>query len=151
MQQLWERTSGVLVLVEPGTPAGSAHIQRARTQLLEAAALEQQAAVGRGAATDPGSAGSSGSSSSSIRAHVVAPCPHDGACPMEGRPSWCHFVQRFQVRSEAVSLQWAVQLLFGIGSCTLQVFTAVAQPASCKPGPVGCAAASQHARSRHGG
>jgi ribosomal protein RSM22 (predicted rRNA methylase) len=28
--------------------------------------------------------------------HVVAPCPHDGACPMQGTGSWCHFVQRFQ-------------------------------------------------------
>lgn len=27
---------------------------------------------------------------------VVAPCPHDGACPMQGTPSWCHFVQRFE-------------------------------------------------------
>lgn len=29
-------------------------------------------------------------------AHVVAPCPHDGGCPMEGTKSWCHFAQRFQ-------------------------------------------------------
>ncbi len=29
-------------------------------------------------------------------AHVVAPCPHDGKCPMEGTKSWCHFAQRFQ-------------------------------------------------------
>lgn len=29
------------------------------------------------------------------RAHVVAPCPHDGACPMDGTRSWCHFPQRF--------------------------------------------------------
>jgi len=27
---------------------------------------------------------------------VVAPCPHDGACPMQGTQSWCHFVQRFE-------------------------------------------------------
>lgn len=92
VQQLWERTSGVLVLVEPGTPAGSAHIQRARAQLLEAAALERQAAAGSGHA-----AASISSGDSSCGAHVVAPCPHDGVCPMEGRPSWCHFVQRFQV------------------------------------------------------
>ncbi len=29
-------------------------------------------------------------------AHVVAPCPHDGACPMDGTTSWCHFLQRFE-------------------------------------------------------
>lgn len=29
-------------------------------------------------------------------AHVVAPCPHDGGCPMDGTDSWCHFAQRFQ-------------------------------------------------------
>jgi ribosomal protein RSM22 (predicted rRNA methylase) len=28
-------------------------------------------------------------------AHVVAPCPHDGTCPMSGTKSWCHFGQRF--------------------------------------------------------
>ena len=27
---------------------------------------------------------------------MVAPCPHDGGCPMEGTKSWCHFSQRFQ-------------------------------------------------------
>lgn len=31
-----------------------------------------------------------------VGAHVVAPCPHDGKCPMEGTKSWCHFAQRFQ-------------------------------------------------------
>jgi hypothetical protein len=66
----------VLLLLEPGTPSGSAHIQRARSQLLDAAWQQQQQ-------QQPG-------------IHVVAPCPHDGACPLAGRASWCHFVQRFQ-------------------------------------------------------
>ncbi|GAX78636.1 hypothetical protein CEUSTIGMA_g6074.t1 [Chlamydomonas eustigma] len=32
----------------------------------------------------------------SIGAHVIAPCAHDGRCPMEGRRMWCHFSQRQQ-------------------------------------------------------
>jgi ribosomal protein RSM22 (predicted rRNA methylase) len=34
--------------------------------------------------------------SGKMSAHVVAPCPHDGVCPMEGTRSWCHFSQRFE-------------------------------------------------------
>jgi len=48
----WMATAGVLVLVEPGTPAGAERINLARSQLI---------AVG---------------------AHLVAPCPHALACPM---------------------------------------------------------------------
>lgn len=29
-------------------------------------------------------------------AHVLAPCPHDGVCPMQGTKGWCHFSQRFE-------------------------------------------------------
>jgi hypothetical protein len=32
-------------------------------------------------------------------AHVVAPCAHDGPCPMDSAPAaagWCHFRQRFE-------------------------------------------------------
>ena len=100
MQQLWDRTAGVLVLVEPGTPAGAAYIQAARTQLLHLAA--QEAAVVQAQQQD-------GAAAASVDgAHVVAPCPHDGACPMAGRPSWCHFVQRFQVGAG-----WSMQACMG--------------------------------------
>jgi len=59
---LWARVApgGALVLLEPGTPAGSAAIRAARAAVLEAAG--------------PGAA------------HVAAPCPHDGPCPLDSAP-----------------------------------------------------------------
>ncbi len=66
---LWAKTSDTLLIVEPGTPAGYARIISLRAQLIAAGA------------------------------HVAAPCPHDGTCPLVA-PDWCHFSQRLQ-RSRA--------------------------------------------------
>jgi ribosomal protein RSM22 (predicted rRNA methylase) len=66
---MWEKTRDTLLVVEPGTPAGYARIIALRTQLVAAGA------------------------------HVAAPCPHDGPCPLAA-PDWCHFTQRLQ-RSRA--------------------------------------------------
>jgi ribosomal protein RSM22 (predicted rRNA methylase) len=66
---LWEKTRDTLLVVEPGTPAGYARIIALRKQLIAAGA------------------------------HVAAPCPHDGRCPLAA-PDWCHFTQRLQ-RSRA--------------------------------------------------
>jgi len=63
LQRLWRATADILVIVEPGTPAGWQRILGARTQLIEAGA------------------------------HVIAPCPHAYACPLQP-PDWCHFIQR---------------------------------------------------------
>jgi ribosomal protein RSM22 (predicted rRNA methylase) len=60
---LWERTRDTLLVVEPGTPAGYARIIALRTRLIAEGA------------------------------HVIAPCPHDQACPLVA-PDWCHFAQR---------------------------------------------------------
>jgi ribosomal protein RSM22 (predicted rRNA methylase) len=63
LQTLWRLTADTLVIVEPGTPAGWQRILAARRQL-----------IGQGA-------------------HMIAPCPHAGACPLQ-LPDWCHFVRR---------------------------------------------------------
>jgi ribosomal protein RSM22 (predicted rRNA methylase) len=60
---MWAKTRDALLIVEPGTPAGYARILSARRQLIASGA------------------------------HVAAPCPHDGECPLTA-PDWCHFTQR---------------------------------------------------------
>jgi ribosomal protein RSM22 (predicted rRNA methylase) len=66
---MWEKTRDTLLVVEPGTPAGYARIIALRDRLI------------------------------TVGAHVAAPCPHDGKCPLQ-MPDWCHFTQRLQ-RSRA--------------------------------------------------
>jgi ribosomal protein RSM22 (predicted rRNA methylase) len=63
VDQLWEATGDTFVVVEPGTPAGWQRILTVRARLI---------AVG---------------------AHLVAPCPHQAACPL-ATPDWCHFARR---------------------------------------------------------
>jgi ribosomal protein RSM22 (predicted rRNA methylase) len=60
---LWARAGGVLAIVEPGTPQGFALVREARDRVR----------------------GGGGC--------IIAPCPHNGTCPMAGG-DWCHFAQR---------------------------------------------------------
>ena len=59
----WDACRKVMVVVEPGTPQGFERIRACRDILREDGAK------------------------------IIAPCTHDGECPMAGG-NWCHFVQR---------------------------------------------------------
>jgi ribosomal protein RSM22 (predicted rRNA methylase) len=77
---MWAKTRETLLIVEPGTPAGYARIISVREQLIASGA------------------------------HVAAPCPHDGRCPLQA-PDWCHFTQRLP-RSRAHMLLKSAELPF---------------------------------------
>src|SRR5204862_6971891 len=64
VERAWTATAGAVVVVEPGTPAGYERVLDARDRLIAAGA------------------------------RVVAPCPHDRACPLAGTTDWCHFAVR---------------------------------------------------------
>jgi ribosomal protein RSM22 (predicted rRNA methylase) len=66
---MWQKTRDTLLVIEPGTPAGYQRILALRARLITQGA------------------------------HVIAPCPHDHACPLTA-PDWCHFSQRLS-RSRA--------------------------------------------------
>jgi ribosomal protein RSM22 (predicted rRNA methylase) len=61
--RLWQAARVCLVVIEPGTPRGFGLIRKVRDQLLAAGA------------------------------HMAAPCPGEGACPVV-EPDWCHFAAR---------------------------------------------------------
>jgi ribosomal protein RSM22 (predicted rRNA methylase) len=65
LARLWQAARVALVIVEPGTPQGFAFVRSARSALLSAGA------------------------------HMIAPCPAAGACPIVD-PDWCHFAARVE-------------------------------------------------------
>lgn len=63
--RLWRAARIALVVIEPGTPRGFALVRAVRDELVAGGA------------------------------HVAAPCPADGPCPMAGG-DWCHFAARVE-------------------------------------------------------
>lgn len=63
LSRLWQAAQSLLLLIEPGTPEGFCQLRAARDFLL-----------GQGA-------------------FLLAPCPHDGTCPLPDG-DWCHFTCR---------------------------------------------------------
>jgi ribosomal protein RSM22 (predicted rRNA methylase) len=66
----WSRAKQMLIIVSPGTTGDFRTIVSARGHLLE------------------------------MGAHVLAPCPHESACPMAEGSDWCHFSQRLERSSD---------------------------------------------------
>lgn len=62
--KMWEATQGLLVIIEPGTPEGFRHILEAR-EILQAK-----------------------------NANIIAPCTHNGKCPINPEEDWCSFYVR---------------------------------------------------------
>ena len=64
IEKMWDATNGMLVVIEPGTPEGFRHILEARKILLEK------------------------------KANIIAPCSHNGKCPINPEKDWCSFYTR---------------------------------------------------------
>lgn len=65
IDEAWRLAGKALIVVEPGTPLGFRHVLAARRQLMDSGA------------------------------RILAPCPHGGACLLEGK-DWCHFAVRVE-------------------------------------------------------
>jgi ribosomal protein RSM22 (predicted rRNA methylase) len=66
LQRAWKCAGKWLAVIEPGTRPGFEVVFNARQQLL------------------------------SFGAHLLAPCPHGGECPMQRAGDWCHFAVRLE-------------------------------------------------------
>jgi ribosomal protein RSM22 (predicted rRNA methylase) len=101
-EAMWASTRDTLVVIEPGTPAGYARIIKLRAHLIASGA------------------------------HVLAPCPHERACPLAS-PDWCHFSQRL-ARSRAHKQVKAAEVPFEDERFSYVVLTR--QPTTKRPSRV---------------
>lgn len=63
VKDLWAAAGKLLLIVDTGTPTGYSQLKQSREILLAEGA------------------------------HILAPCPHEGECPLDG-DDWCHFTAR---------------------------------------------------------
>ncbi|KAH9774989.1 cytochrome c oxidase assembly protein cox11 -related [Citrus sinensis] len=95
VRQLWDLTRDVLVLVEPGTPQGSSIISQMRSHILWMEKRKSRKYEAR-KSKDTNKETSKDLVTLRSGVHIVAPCPHEGRCPLENSGKYCHFVQRLQ-------------------------------------------------------
>eukprot|EP01025_Chloroclados_australasicus_P032825 TRINITY_DN3334_c2_g1_i1.p1 TRINITY_DN3334_c2_g1~~TRINITY_DN3334_c2_g1_i1.p1 ORF type:complete len:891 (-),score=127.73 TRINITY_DN3334_c2_g1_i1:769-3105(-) len=82
VRALWSQCNDVMIIMEPGTPTGSQLVREYRAMILR----EEEKRAKK-------------ITTNNVRkgVHIVAPCPHDGPCPMDlNKHWWCHFNQRFE-------------------------------------------------------
>jgi len=77
LETLWSATKKIFILIEPGTHQGFERVLYAREKLL------------------------------SLGAHLIAPCPQIGHCPLKNTSDWCHFSVRLPRSSEHRRLKGA--------------------------------------------
>jgi len=70
VERAWGLARQALVVIEPGTRAGFAQIEKLRAKLIASGA------------------------------EIAAPCPHQERCPMATAGDWCHFSQRLERTAE---------------------------------------------------
>ncbi|EIW87110.1 hypothetical protein CONPUDRAFT_116167 [Coniophora puteana RWD-64-598 SS2] len=92
VKEMWQSGAGTIILIDHSTPEGFQAIAEARQYLLDLGAREV-------ANPDSEVAGAAGIQPI-LGSHVVAPCPHDGACPLLPSSKTgklvCGFEQRLQ-------------------------------------------------------
>ncbi|ONK81826.1 uncharacterized protein A4U43_C01F33260 [Asparagus officinalis] len=97
VRQLWDLTQDVLVLLEPGTPHGSKIIRQMRSYILWMAKRKCRKSKNKsGEVSSDEMSIAVGTAALKNGAFVVAPCSHDGRCPLENSGKYCHFVQRLE-------------------------------------------------------
>ncbi|XP_021757722.1 methyltransferase-like protein 17, mitochondrial [Chenopodium quinoa] len=92
-RQLWGLTRDILVLVEPGTPEGFNIISQMRSHILWMEKRKRRKLEAKMRKTD---GAAENLEASNVGAFVIAPCPHDGPCPLAKSGKYCHFVQRLE-------------------------------------------------------
>jgi ribosomal protein RSM22 (predicted rRNA methylase) len=66
LQKIWEKCNHTLIIIEPGTPKGFQQCLKIRHLLIQQ------------------------------KAHIIAPCGHEGLCPLQTQQDWCHFEERLE-------------------------------------------------------
>ncbi|KAK1306742.1 hypothetical protein QJS10_CPA10g00644 [Acorus calamus] len=96
VRQLWDLTRDVLVLVEPGTPHGFDIIHQMRSHILWMANRKCRKNDGASSKACEDMQNSNNMMALRTGAFVIAPCSHDGPCPLAKSEKYCHFVQRLE-------------------------------------------------------